>query len=55
MSLPNNRRLMGALLILLSALCFGVMPLFGRLAYAEGADTQAVLLLRFVIAGVLLA
>lgn len=55
MSLLNNRRLMGALLILLSALCFGVMPLFGRLAYAEGADTQAVLLLRFVIAGVLLA
>ena len=55
MSLLNNRRLNGALLILLSALCFGVMPLFGRLAYAEGADTQAVLLLRFVIAGTLLA
>lgn len=55
MSLLNNRRLNGALLILLSALCFGVMPLFGRLAYAEGADTQAVLLLRFVIAGALLA
>ncbi|MDN3577597.1 DMT family transporter [Chitinimonas viridis] len=55
MSLLNNRRLSGALLILLSALCFGVMPLFGRLAYAEGADTQAVLLLRFVIAGALLA
>jgi len=54
-SLLNNRRLNGALLILLSALCFGVMPLFGRLAYAEGADTQAVLLLRFVIAGALLA
>jgi drug/metabolite transporter (DMT)-like permease len=45
-----SRRLAGAGLILLSAACFGVMPLFGRMAYAAGADTQAVLLLRFTIA-----
>ncbi|WP_374348827.1 DMT family transporter [Chitinimonas sp.] len=50
-----SRRLSGALLILLSAACFGVMPLFGRLAYASGADTQAVLMLRFAIAAACLA
>jgi drug/metabolite transporter (DMT)-like permease len=52
---PDGQRLRGALLILLSAACFGVMPLFGRLAYAAGADVQAVLLLRFSIAAACLA
>jgi len=42
---------MGAILILLSAACFGVMPLFGRVAAAAGADTQAILLIRFCVAG----
>lgn len=51
----SSHRLSGALLILLSAACFGVMPLFGRLAYAAGADAQAILLLRFVIAAGCLA
>ncbi|QNM97314.1 DMT family transporter [Chitinimonas koreensis] len=51
----SSRRLGGALLILLSAACFGIMPLFGRLAYAAGADAQAILLLRFVIAAGCLA
>lgn len=55
MSATSSRRLTGALLILLSAAAFGVMPLFGRLAYASGADTQAVLLLRFLIAAACLA
>ncbi|PHV10695.1 DMT family transporter [Chitinimonas sp. BJB300] len=40
--------------ILLSAACFGVMPLFARLAYASGADMQAVLLSRFLIASICL-
>ncbi|WP_269531110.1 DMT family transporter [Chitinimonas sp. BJYL2] len=48
-------RTQGALLILLSAACFGIMPLFGRVAYAAGADAQAVLLLRFGIAAACLA
>lgn len=47
---PNSQRLTGALLILASAACFGVMPLFGRMAYDAGADTQAILVGRFVIA-----
>ncbi|GAB3242182.1 DMT family transporter [Chitinimonas naiadis] len=48
--MSKQSRLYGALLILLSAACFGVMPLFGRVAYAAGADAQAILLLRFGIA-----
>lgn len=48
--MSKHSRLWGALLILLSAACFGVMPLFGRQAYAAGADAQAILLLRFSIA-----
>lgn len=51
----QSHRLAGPLLILLSAACFGIMPLFGRVAYAAGADTQAVLLLRFGIAATCLA
>ncbi|MGQ5524378.1 DMT family transporter [Chitinimonas sp. PSY-7] len=50
----GRRRISGALLILLSSACFGVMPLFARLAYDSGADTQAVLLSRFLIASVCL-
>jgi len=53
--MSKHPRLWGALLILLSAACFGVMPLFGRLAYAAGADAQAILLLRFGIAAACLA
>jgi len=34
-----------------SATCFGAMPLFGRSAYAAGADPTSLLLLRFGIAG----
>ena len=49
--LLRSRRLFGAFLILLSAACFGVMPLFGRVAAAAGADTQAILLIRFCVAG----
>ncbi|MBV8466887.1 MAG: DMT family transporter [Burkholderiales bacterium] len=51
----RSPRLTGALLVLLSAFCFGIMPLFSRLAYASGADTHAVLLLRFTIAAACLA
>ncbi|MEW9899419.1 DMT family transporter [Chitinivorax sp. PXF-14] len=48
-------RLSGALFILASATAFGVMPIFARYAYAAGADTSAMLLLRFGIAGLLMA
>jgi len=45
---------LGAAYIIASALCFGSMPVFARAAYAAGADTQTLLLLRFSIASALL-
>jgi drug/metabolite transporter (DMT)-like permease len=41
---------LGLLLIVISAISFGVMPIFARFAYAGGADPITVLLLRFVLA-----
>jgi drug/metabolite transporter (DMT)-like permease len=49
---PN--RTLGFLLVALSAACFGAMPVFGRGAYAAGADPFSLLLLRFGIAGAVL-
>ncbi|MBK7701834.1 MAG: DMT family transporter [bacterium] len=46
----RRRRLAGFGLILLSALSFGAMPIFGRLAYRSGVDPVTLLLLRFSIA-----
>ena len=37
-----------------SAVCFGTLPIFARLAYASGVDTSTLLLLRFSIAAVLM-
>ncbi len=45
---------LGAAYIIASALCFGSLPIFARAAYATGADTQTLLLLRFSIASALL-
>jgi drug/metabolite transporter (DMT)-like permease len=50
----RSERTVGFLLIALSAACFGAMPVFGRGAYAAGADPTTLLLLRFGIAGVVL-
>ena len=47
--------LRGALLVALSASAFGAMAIFGRYAYAGGADVLGLLTLRFVIGGALLA
>ncbi|MBB5020065.1 drug/metabolite transporter (DMT)-like permease [Chitinivorax tropicus] len=47
----TSPRLVGTLFILLSALAFGVLPLFTHYIYAAGADTRTVLILRFSIAG----
>ncbi len=46
--------IIGALLILISATGFAVLPLFALLAYDGGANTTTLLLLRFTIATVLL-
>lgn len=45
-------RLLGALLIVISAVSFGAMPIFARLAYDAGANPTTVLFLRFIIASV---
>jgi drug/metabolite transporter (DMT)-like permease len=45
---------MGPALCLVSAALFGTLPIFGRLAYAEGVSPGALLLVRFLLAAVLL-
>jgi drug/metabolite transporter (DMT)-like permease len=47
-------RLIGVLLVALSALCFGMNPIFARLAYADGANPETYLFIRYVIASALL-
>ncbi len=44
----------GTLYILASALCFGSMAIFARMAYASGVDIPSLLLLRFAIASALM-
>ncbi len=48
------QRLSGIILVLVSAVAFGAMPIFARLAYAGGADPNTLLFLRFTAAAVLL-
>ena len=45
---------MGAILCLLSAIGFGAMAVFGKLAYDEGASVGTLLATRFVLAAALL-
>ncbi|HTN54038.1 MAG TPA: DMT family transporter [Anaeromyxobacter sp.] len=46
----RRSRALGIAYVAASALCFGTLGVFGRLAYDSGADTQTLLLLRFGIA-----
>jgi drug/metabolite transporter (DMT)-like permease len=46
---------MGSLLCLLSAAAFGTLAIFGKLAYDEGVDVGALLLVRFGLAAAALA
>lgn len=43
-------RALGAAYVVASALCFGSMAIFGRIAFASGVDTATLLLLRFSLA-----
>jgi drug/metabolite transporter (DMT)-like permease len=45
-------RLYGVFLIVLSAISFGAMAIFARIAYEAGSDPITVLFLRFTIAGI---
>ncbi|MCP3099223.1 EamA family transporter [Myxococcus sp. K15C18031901] len=47
-------RTAGFLIVALSGACFGALGLFGRLAYAAGADLPTLLFLRFTLAGAVL-
>ena len=46
-------RLIGVLLIIISAASFGTLAIFGRYAYADGIDTFTLLFLRFTTAAIL--
>ncbi|MFP2924326.1 DMT family transporter [Pyxidicoccus sp. 3LG] len=48
-------RTTGFLIVALSGACFGALGLFGRIAYAAGADVASLLFLRFMMAGAVLA
>ncbi|WP_163993833.1 DMT family transporter [Pyxidicoccus caerfyrddinensis] len=48
-------RTAGFFIVALSGACFGALGLFGRLAYAAGADAPSLLFLRFSLAGAVLA
>ncbi|NBK22852.1 MAG: DMT family transporter [Spirochaetia bacterium] len=51
----NKELVIGYLLVAISAVCFGIMPIFARIAYASGADTLTLLFFRFFTGGVLLS
>jgi drug/metabolite transporter (DMT)-like permease len=55
MTTENKERIFGSGLIALSAAAFGAMPIFTRAAYASGANVSGVLLVRFALAGAVLA
>lgn len=42
-------------MLAVSAVCFGALPVFGKLAYAEGMNVQSLMAARFLVAGGLLA
>ena len=47
-------RLMGVFLIALSAACFGVNPIFVRIAFDTGTNPETFLFIRFAIASVVM-
>jgi drug/metabolite transporter (DMT)-like permease len=50
----RREQVVGTLYILASALCFGSMAIFARMAYASGVDIPTLLLLRFSVASILM-
>jgi len=50
----HRDQVVGTLYVLASALCFGSMAIFARMAYASGVDIPTLLLLRFSIASILM-
>lgn len=52
--MDDHRRLLGVGLALVSATCFGVMPVLAKVAYDDGAEPIGVLAVRFTLAAALL-
>jgi drug/metabolite transporter (DMT)-like permease len=50
--MKSKDRLLGVLFIVVSAASYGVMPIFGRLAYEAGTNPITLLFLRFAIASI---
>ena len=50
----NQSYLKGALLILAAGLCYAFQPIFAKVAYEDGANAIALMLLRFLLAACLL-
>jgi drug/metabolite transporter (DMT)-like permease len=52
---PHRRgTALGVVYVVTSAVCFGTLPIFARLAFASGVDTSTLLLLRFSIAAAIM-
>lgn len=49
-----DRTKLGALLVAVSAFCFGTMVIFAKIAYARGATVSTLLAIRFNLAGMLI-
>ena len=48
--LKNNPKTAGVLLIVLSAIGYGLQPIFGKLAYADGVSPATLTFGRFLLA-----
>ena len=55
MTARSPAQLRGAILVATSAAAFGALPIFARLAYAQGVDLYGILVPRFAIGAALLA
>src|SRR5260370_7934181 len=53
-SATGKQRLIGVLLIIISAASFGTLPIFTRLAYRAGAEPVTLLALRFALASIVM-
>ena len=51
--MAGNKRIIGVLMIVVSAIGYGLQPIFGKLAYAEGVSPSTLTFGRFVVAAAL--
>ncbi len=48
----DSKKSVGIILVALSAVCYGFMPIFAKIAYAAGTSTYTLLFLRFLLASI---